>query len=142
MVDYLPWDGNYTNTVVRNNTILGGFADDGKEDTQKTGDDYEDVFVKCVKHLKNFILSAHLSLNRIGIAIGPRTWFGARSLSNTSFNGTVLNNQLSGAFGYGIAVASATNFTVQGNKLVGNTTFIGSKGANCTNVSLGMESQT
>lgn len=135
MVDYLPWNGNYSNTVVRNNTILGGFADDGKEDSQTKGNDQFDVFIKyddfSLKSIQKFSYSC-----RIGIAIGPRTWFGARSLSNTSFNGTVQNNQLSGAFGYGIAIASATNFTVQGNTLVGNTTFIGSKGQNCTNVRL------
>lgn len=27
MVDYEPWLGDYTGTVVYNNTILGGFAD-------------------------------------------------------------------------------------------------------------------
>jgi parallel beta-helix repeat protein len=69
---------------------------------------------------------------RIGIAIGPRTWFGNQYGSNVSFSGTVENNLLSGAFGYGIAVTSARNFTVQGNTLFGNTSFIGSKGPNCT----------
>ena len=28
MVDYAPWKGNYTNTIVRNNMIYGGFATD------------------------------------------------------------------------------------------------------------------
>lgn len=44
----------------------------------------------------------------------------------------MLNNQLSGAFGYGIAISSARNFTVQGNVLTGNTSFIGSQGPNCS----------
>ena len=39
---------------------------------------------------------------------------------------------LTGAFGYGIAITSARNFTVQDNVLVGNTSFIGSRGPNCT----------
>jgi hypothetical protein len=43
-----------------------------------------------------------------------------------------LSNHLSGAFGYAIAITSARNFTVQGNVLFGNTTFIGSRGPNCT----------
>jgi len=44
----------------------------------------------------------------------------------------VLNNQLTGAFSYGIAISSATNFTVENNFLVGNTSFIGARGPNCT----------
>jgi hypothetical protein len=44
-----------------------------------------------------------------------------------------LSNHLSGAFGYAIAITSARNFTVQNNDLFGNTTFIGSRGPNCTN---------
>ena len=43
-----------------------------------------------------------------------------------------MDNQLSGAFGYGIAISSAVNFTVSGNTLVGNTSFIGSRGPNCS----------
>jgi len=72
-------------------------------------------------------------LHRIGIAIGPRTWFGDRYLKNVSFSGTVLSNHLSGAFGYAVAITSARNFTVQNNVLFGNTSFIGSRGPNCTN---------
>lgn len=72
-------------------------------------------------------------MHRIGIAIGPRTWFGDRYLKNVSLSGTVLSNHLSGAFGYAIAITSARNFTVDNNNLFGNTTFIGSRGPNCTN---------
>lgn len=71
-------------------------------------------------------------MHRIGIAIGPRTWFGDRYLKNVSFSGTVLSNHLSGAFGYAVAITSARNFTVQNNDLFGNTTFIGSRGPNCS----------
>lgn len=77
--------------------------------------------------------SAHLFVFvRIGIAIGPRTWFGDQYGQNVSANGTVLNNQLSGAFGYGIAMTSATNFTVENNVLIGNHSFIGARGPNCS----------
>ncbi|KAI9063337.1 hypothetical protein FKP32DRAFT_1592598 [Trametes sanguinea] len=114
MVDYDPWNGNYTNTVVRNNTIRGGFATDTAEAGETKGVNAEDAIIK------------------IGIAIGPRTWFGDRYFNNVSQSGTVLNNQLTGAFGYGVAISSATNFTVQGNILVGNTSFIGSSGPNCS----------
>lgn len=44
----------------------------------------------------------------------------------------MLNNKLTGAFSYGIAISSATNFTVENNDLVGNTSFIGARGPNCT----------
>ena len=33
MVDYEPWSGNYTGTVVYNNTILGGFANENPDNT-------------------------------------------------------------------------------------------------------------
>lgn len=49
-----------------------------------------------------------------------------------SFSGTVLDNRLSGAFSYGIAMSSAVNFTVQNNVLFGNTAFIGASGPNCS----------
>jgi hypothetical protein len=71
-------------------------------------------------------------LHRIGIAIGPQTWFVDQFGANVSSSGTALNNSLTGAFGYGIAITSAQNFTVQGNLLVGNTSFIGSRGPNCS----------
>ena len=70
--------------------------------------------------------------HRIGIAIGPRTWFGPQYGTNVSRSGTVLNNVLTGAFGYGIAMSSAVNFTVENNSLVGNTSFIGARGPNCS----------
>lgn len=114
MVDYLPWHGNYTNTIVRNNLILGGFSTEKPEGNETRGTNDEDVIIK------------------IGIAIGPRTWFGDQFGTNVSTSGTVLNNVLTGAFGYGIAMSSAVNFTVEGNTLEGNTTFIGARGPNCT----------
>ena len=70
-------------------------------------------------------------INRIGIAIGPRLRFGNKYRNNTSRGGTVINNQLSGAFSYGIAIASATNFTVQRNSIIGNSSFIGYRGSSC-----------
>ncbi|KAI0650454.1 hypothetical protein C8Q79DRAFT_998300 [Trametes meyenii] len=114
MVDYDPWNGNYSNTIVRNNNIRGGFATETAEAGESKGVNNNDAIVK------------------IGIAIGPRTWFGDRYFNNVSQSGTVLNNQLTGAFGYGVAISSASNFTVQGNVLVGNTSFIGSNGPNCS----------
>lgn len=69
---------------------------------------------------------------RIGIAIGPRTWFGDKFGDDVSFSGTVLDNIFSGAFSYAIAISSARNFTVENNVLLGNTSFIGSRGPNCS----------
>ncbi|GJE84859.1 right-handed parallel beta-helix repeat-containing protein [Phanerochaete sordida] len=114
MVDYLPWKGNYTNTIVRNNLILGGFATEVPEGDETKGTNDDDVIIK------------------IGIAIGPRTWFGDQFGTNVSFSGTVLNNVLTGAFGYGMAISSAVNFTVEGNTMEGNTSFIGARGPNCS----------
>jgi hypothetical protein len=49
-----------------------------------------------------------------------------------STGGTVQNNQFTGAFSYGMGMSSATNFTVENNVLIGNTSFIGARGPNCT----------
>lgn len=38
---------------------------------------------------------------------------------------------MSGAFSYGIAISSATSFTVLGNEMTGNTSFIGARGPLC-----------
>ncbi|KAI0005117.1 hypothetical protein BJV74DRAFT_326754 [Russula compacta] len=114
MVDVLPWGGNYTGTIVQNNTVIGGFATDSKSASQTDGQNVDDVIVK------------------IGIAIGPQTWFADHFGANISYSGSVLNNTLTGAFGYGVAITSANNFTVQGNTLFGNTSFIGSRGPNCS----------
>lgn len=114
MVDVSPFNGNYSGVVVTNNTIAGGFADGTPSGSQTKGTNNEDVIIK------------------IGIAIGPRTWFGNEYGNNVSQGGTVLGNQLTGAFSYGIAVSSAKNFTVENNVLIGNTSFIGARGPNCT----------
>ncbi|KAF7302260.1 Poly polymerase pla1 [Mycena indigotica] len=113
------WVSNVTNpprrgTVVRDNTIIGGFATSQDVDDDQRGTNAFDAVIK------------------IGIAIGPETWFGSRYYSNVSFNGVVENNRLSGAFSYGIAISSARNFQVQNNVLFGNTSFIGASGPNCS----------
>ena len=46
MVDYLPWNGNYSNVAVYNNTILGGFATDTAEAGDTKGENKDDVIVK------------------------------------------------------------------------------------------------
>lgn len=47
-------------------------------------------------------------------------------------SGTVTDNEFTGAFSYAMAVSSSRNFTVQNNVLVGNTSFIGAAGPNCS----------
>ncbi|KAF8914331.1 hypothetical protein CPB84DRAFT_1758992 [Gymnopilus junonius] len=113
LVDYEPWSGDYTGTVVYDNTIYGGFAE-GENDSDGKGTNPEDAIIK------------------IGIAVGPRTWFGDKFGNNVSRNGNIHNNRLTGAFSYGMAISSATNFTVQGNIMFGNTAFIGARGPNCS----------
>lgn len=46
MVDYDPFNGNYTGTVVRNNTILGGFATDEEEPGDLKGSNLENAVIK------------------------------------------------------------------------------------------------
>jgi hypothetical protein len=46
MVDVVPWGGNYADTVVRNNTIVGGFATDSMSASQEDGQNADDVIVK------------------------------------------------------------------------------------------------
>ncbi|PPQ63147.1 hypothetical protein CVT24_005787 [Panaeolus cyanescens] len=112
MVDYDPWGGDYTGTVVRDNLILGGFATDEPDSSHK-GNNFKNAIIK------------------IGIAIGPRTWFGDRFGDNVVRNGVVQGNMFSGAFTYGIAATSAEGFQVRDNSLVGNTSFIGARGPHC-----------
>ncbi|KIJ69782.1 hypothetical protein HYDPIDRAFT_178229 [Hydnomerulius pinastri MD-312] len=114
MVDVSPFSGNYNGVVVTNNIIAGGFASQTAEGSETKGTNNDDVIIK------------------IGIAIGPRTWFGNQYGNNVSTGGTVLNNQLTGAFSYAMAMTSAKNFTVENNSLTGNTSFIGARGPNCT----------
>ncbi|KAI0286460.1 hypothetical protein BC826DRAFT_917816, partial [Russula brevipes] len=113
MVNVAPWGGNYTGTVVQNNTIIGGFATDSKSASQTYGQSANNVVIT------------------IGIAIGPPVWYGDSLRTNITTSGSVLNNRFTGAFGYAIAVASAQNFTVQGNTLFENTSFITSRGPDC-----------
>lgn len=114
MVDYEPWSGNYTNTVVYNNTILGGFSNEVELANETDGTNSNDVIIK------------------LGIAIGPRTWFGDEYGNNVSLSGTVHDNMFSGAFSYAIGMSSAKNFTVENNILLENATFIGLRGPNCS----------
>ena len=46
MVDYEPWNGNYTGTVVRNNVIYGGFATDPAGAGETHGENDEDAIIK------------------------------------------------------------------------------------------------
>ncbi|EEB87399.1 hypothetical protein MPER_15258, partial [Moniliophthora perniciosa FA553] len=78
LVDYSPYHGDYTGTVVRNNTILGAYAHGEQRSSDKTrGENLDHVFIK------------------VGIAIGPRLWFGDKYGSNVSSSGIVEGNRLS-----------------------------------------------
>ena len=114
MVDVLPWlpPGNYSHTVVENNRIYGGFANTAGNGTSG-----------------NNTLGAMI---KIGIAVGPKVWFGETYGTNMSTGGTVQNNILSGAFAFGIAVARAQDFVITNNTFMENTTFIGAYGPNCS----------
>lgn len=45
LVDYEPWLGDYSGTVVHDNTIYGGFAE-GKDDSDGKGTNPEDAIIK------------------------------------------------------------------------------------------------
>jgi hypothetical protein len=46
MVDYDPWSGDFTGTVVRDNLILGGFATDIMDDHNAKGNNFENAIIK------------------------------------------------------------------------------------------------
>lgn len=48
MVDVVPWGGNYSGTVVENNTVIGGFATDSDSAQQSDGVNVDDVIIKSV----------------------------------------------------------------------------------------------
>ncbi|KAG9310502.1 hypothetical protein JVU11DRAFT_9648 [Chiua virens] len=113
LVDVSPFDGNYSDVVVTNNTIAGAFASEPAKGSKTKGTNKAHIIIK------------------IGIAIGPRVWFGTHYGSTVSFGATVRDNQLTGAFGYGMAISSAKEFTVENNVLIGNTSFIGVQSPGC-----------
>lgn len=116
IVDYDPWNGDFSGVVVENNTIIGGFATDQPENSTDVyyGDNDQDVIIK------------------MGLAVGNRVWFGDKFGRNRNVGATVRNNKLTGAFGWGVAVSGTRDFTVENNELVGNTSFIGFRGVNCS----------
>lgn len=128
MVDFYPYNGDFTGTVVHDNTIIGGFAT--KILTSNGSVNMDEAIIKSVI-LNEHVVTTH-RLHRIGLAIGPNSWFNNVSPNKTSNSGTVLNNKFTGTFGYGIVISSARNFTVQGNVLFGNTTFVAARGPNCS----------
>lgn len=46
MVDVTPWGGDYTDTIVQNNTIVGGLATSPAEAGQTDGPNDNDVVIK------------------------------------------------------------------------------------------------
>ncbi len=48
MVDVQPWGGNYAGTVVRDNTIMGGFAEHSTSASQKGGENPDNAIIKYV----------------------------------------------------------------------------------------------
>jgi hypothetical protein len=64
MVDVTPWGGDYTGTVVRNNTIIGGLATDSRSATQPDGKNVDDVIVKSVisQQAREIVLTACIEL--------------------------------------------------------------------------------
>ncbi|KAG9098629.1 hypothetical protein FRC07_010608, partial [Ceratobasidium sp. 392] len=114
LVDYDPFAGDYSGTIVVNNTIVGGYADTKPTINPQYGNNTENAIIK------------------MGIAVGLKVWFGNKWGNATAFGGSVIGNRLSGAFGFGMPVSGVKDFTIANNTLLGNSSFIGAKGPNCT----------
>jgi len=114
LVDIFPWNSNFTGVVVQKNTIIGGFADSVKKNGDSRGFNSKHAMIK------------------VGIAMGPRVWFGDRAFQNVSHGAIVRDNRLTGGFGFAMAANGIKDFTIQNNVLFGNTTFFGTQGVNCT----------
>ncbi|KAG9015555.1 hypothetical protein FRB94_000160 [Tulasnella sp. JGI-2019a] len=114
MVDWSPWHGDFTGTIVENNIIQGGFATNLTNAATEEGKNADDAFIK------------------IGLAMGARTWFGDQFGYNATIGAVVRNNVFMGGFGYVMAAAVLTNWTVYGNTIDQDVTYIGSLGPNCT----------
>lgn len=96
LVDWAPTSGDYTGTVVEGNRIVGGFATSVSNETRGPNE--------------------HQAMIKIGIAVGPRIWFGAGSAELlVNSNGTVRDNTFEGAFGWAIGVANVDSFSVTEN---------------------------
>lgn len=108
------------NTVeTKNNILLGGI---NLVDYTAFKGNYTNTIVR------NNQIKASGGFIKVGIAIGPDVWGFGRGIKTTG--GTVENNRLEGNnFGYGIAVAGATNVNVSGNTFSG--TAKSSKGTQC-----------
>lgn len=46
MVDYDPWGGNFTDTIVRDNVILGGYATTPETSDASKGNNFENAIIK------------------------------------------------------------------------------------------------
>lgn len=51
MVDWSPWSGDFTGTIVENNSILGGFATNLTDPSDNEGKNSFDAFIKYVLDL-------------------------------------------------------------------------------------------
>ncbi|CAE6429404.1 hypothetical protein ACGC1H_000916 [Rhizoctonia solani] len=114
LVDYDPFAGNYTGVMVRNNTVVGGYANTQPSINSQYANNTEAAIIK------------------IGLAVGLRVWFGTKWGNATAFGASVIGNKISGAFGFGMAVSGVSNFNIMDNTITGNSSFIGAKGPNCT----------
>lgn len=86
--------------------------------------DYTDVLVT-----QNHIF-AHSAYLKVALNIGPATW--SDDTESIVHSGSVIGNTISGThLGYGVVVASCTNFTVMDNVVQRGSRFVGVMGENC-----------
>ena len=71
MVDYDPWSGDFTGTVVRDNVILGGFATDPIDNNTK-GNNFENAIIKQVPKQHSVLFSILSLLSELALQLDPK----------------------------------------------------------------------
>lgn len=117
LVDFNPWNGNDEGVVVEDNVIIGGIASRPYSPGSNIGPSDSGAIIKWVTNVIHSSQYIYFLICRIGIAMGPHTWFGDKFGDDVVSGPNVSNNVLSGAMGYGIALSSSSNVIVQGNVL-------------------------
>lgn len=69
LVDYLPWTGDFTGTVVENNSILGGFATNLTDPSDDEGKNSADAFIKYVLGALSLVICHSLDLLIPGLGL-------------------------------------------------------------------------
>jgi hypothetical protein len=77
VVDYSPWQGNYSNLLVEGNNIFGGFADSVGSKTKLTraGALANELLIMQYGNATTGIKNTS-AIIKVGMGIGPLVWWG------------------------------------------------------------------